>query len=65
MKNLQVKVKCPGCGSIIQMKSKSVRTDVFYCPVCETGVIESPDISMLIDIQKFRMPVRQPVLAKI
>lgn len=34
-----VKVQCPSCRSIIQMKADAVRTEIFFCPVCEEGVI--------------------------
>jgi hypothetical protein len=62
MKNTYISVKCPSCGSTVQMKSKSVRSEYFYCPVCETGVIESSDESMIIDCQKIRLTAKQPVL---
>ena len=65
MKNTFVNVKCPSCRSSIQMKAKSLRSDVFYCPVCGMGEIESPDASMIINVQKMRLPLRQPVLARI
>jgi len=65
MKNVYVSVKCPSCQSTIQMKAKSLRTDVIYCPVCETGEIENPDFSLILDFQKMKRSVRQPVLARV
>ena len=40
MKNRYITVKCPRCRSTIQLKAESVRTEYFYCPVCEEGEIE-------------------------
>ena len=66
MKNKYVSVRCPSCMSTIQMKAKSIRSDVFYCPVCETGEIENPDASMIIECRKAsRLSARQPVLVTI
>ena len=65
MKNMYVSVKCPSCQSTIQMKAKSLRTDVIYCPVCETGVIENPDLSLILDFQKIKRSVSQPVLVRV
>jgi hypothetical protein len=39
MKNRYITVKCPRCRSVIQLKAESVRTEYFYCPVCEEGEI--------------------------
>ena len=33
-------VQCPSCRSIIQMKADAVRSEVFFCPVCEEGEID-------------------------
>jgi chaperone required for assembly of F1-ATPase len=65
MKNKYVSVRCPSCGSTVQMKAKSIRSDVFFCPVCEAGEIESPDISLIIDCYKLKSPAKQPVLVTI
>jgi hypothetical protein len=40
MKNKYITVKCPSCRSTVQLKAESVRTEYFYCPVCEEGEIE-------------------------
>jgi len=40
--NKYITVKCPSCMSISQLKAQSMRSDVFFCPVCETGEIENP-----------------------
>jgi len=40
MKNRYITVRCPSCRSVIQLKAESVRTEYFYCPVCEDGEIE-------------------------
>ncbi|OGO06805.1 MAG: hypothetical protein A2Y92_03185 [Chloroflexi bacterium RBG_13_57_8] len=45
MKNRYITVKCPSCRSVIQLKAESVRTEYFYCPVCEEGEIEHRLIS--------------------
>jgi len=42
MNNKYVSVRCPSCMSISQMKAQSIRSDIFFCPVCETGEIENP-----------------------
>jgi hypothetical protein len=65
MKNKYVSVRCPSCMSTIQMKAKSLRSETFYCPVCETGEIENPEISLTIYCQKVRVPARQSVLVTI
>ncbi len=65
MKNMYVSVKCPSCQSTVQVKAKSLRTDVIYCPVCETGEIENPDFSLILDFQKIKHSVRQPVLLRV
>jgi len=33
--------KCPVCTSISSLEKKAVRSDTFYCPVCQEGEIES------------------------
>lgn len=38
--NKYVTVRCPSCRSVIQIKADSVRSEVFFCPVCEDGEIE-------------------------
>jgi len=40
MKHKYITVKCPSCRSTIELKAESVRTEYFYCPVCEDGEIE-------------------------
>jgi predicted RNA-binding Zn-ribbon protein involved in translation (DUF1610 family) len=61
MKNRYITVKCPSCRSVIQLKAESVRTDYFYCPVCEEGEIEYRFIAP--KVRQFRpmMPARVPV----
>jgi hypothetical protein len=61
MKNKYVSVRCPSCGSTVQMKARSFRSEVFFCPVCETGEIESPDISLIIDCYKVKSLTKQPI----
>ena len=29
--------------SITQMKAKSMRSDIFFCPVCDVGEIDNPN----------------------
>ena len=38
--NRYITVRCPSCRSVCQIKADAVRTEVFYCPVCEEGEIE-------------------------
>jgi hypothetical protein len=38
--NRYVTVRCPSCRSVSQIKAGSIRSEVFYCPVCEDGEIE-------------------------
>jgi hypothetical protein len=63
MKNRYVNVHCPTCNSHIRLNAKSVRSDAFYCPVCEQGEIQARDTN-LIQFPKSRTPVlvRVPVL---
>ena len=35
-----VTVRCPSCLSVSQLKTDSIRSEVFFCPVCEDGEIE-------------------------
>jgi hypothetical protein len=42
MKNKYISVRCPSCMSVSQIKAQSMRSDIFFCPVCETGEIENP-----------------------
>jgi hypothetical protein len=42
MNNKYITVKCPSCMSISQLKAQSMRSDIFFCPVCESGEIENP-----------------------
>jgi hypothetical protein len=42
MNNKYISVKCPSCMSISQIQSQSMRSDIFFCPVCETGEIVNP-----------------------
>jgi hypothetical protein len=65
MKNRYVSFKCPSCMSTVQMKTSSVRSDFFYCPVCETGEIESPITSLIIDCQKIRLCAKQPIPVRV
>jgi hypothetical protein len=37
--NRYVTVKCPSCQSVSQIKADAVRSEYFYCPVCEEGEI--------------------------
>jgi len=43
MKNRYLSIKCPSCMSITQMKAKSMRSDIFFCPVCDVGEIDNPN----------------------
>jgi Zn-finger nucleic acid-binding protein len=61
MKNRYVSIRCPSCGSTVQMKARSIRSDIFYCPVCETGEIKSPNVDLIIYCQKVKASARQPV----
>jgi hypothetical protein len=38
--NKYITVRCPSCRSVSQIKADGVRSEVFYCPVCEEGEIE-------------------------
>lgn len=40
MKHYYVTVRCPSCRSVIQLKADAIRSEVFFCPVCEDGEIE-------------------------
>jgi hypothetical protein len=42
MNNKFISVKCPSCMSISQLQAQSMRSDIFFCPVCETGEIRNP-----------------------
>jgi len=33
--------RCPICTSAFSLEKKSVRSDTFYCPVCQEGEIAS------------------------
>ncbi len=56
MRNRYVNVKCPICNSSIQMKAASVRSEFFFCPVCEYGEIENPGADLIIHCHKVRKP---------
>ncbi len=57
MKNRYVSVKCPSCMITIQMKAKSLRSDIFFCPVCEYGEIEMRGTLPLTHHSDSRLPV--------
>jgi ssDNA-binding Zn-finger/Zn-ribbon topoisomerase 1 len=38
--NRYVTVRCPSCRSVSQLKADAIRSEVFFCPVCEDGEIE-------------------------
>jgi hypothetical protein len=38
--NRYITVRCPSCRSVSQIKADGVRSEFFYCPVCEEGEIE-------------------------
>jgi hypothetical protein len=38
--NRYITVRCPVCRSVSQIKADGVRSEFFYCPVCEEGEIE-------------------------
>jgi hypothetical protein len=40
MMNKYVTVRCPSCRSVSQIKADLIRSEVFFCPVCEDGEIE-------------------------
>ena len=33
--------KCPICTSAFRLEKKAVRSDTFYCPVCQEGEVKS------------------------
>jgi ssDNA-binding Zn-finger/Zn-ribbon topoisomerase 1 len=47
--NKYVTVRCPSCRSVSQIKADAIRTEVFYCPVCEEAEIEYfPDLGRVV-----------------
>jgi hypothetical protein len=35
-----INFRCPVCTSAFSLEKKAVRSDTFYCPVCQEGEVE-------------------------
>jgi hypothetical protein len=65
MKNRYVSVRCPSCKSTIQVKARSVRSEVFFCPVCEYGEIENPVAPLFAHLIEGKLPAARRVPVRI
>jgi hypothetical protein len=63
MKNKYISIKCPSCMSISQIKARSMRSDIFFCPVCEVLEKDNPAAGLETQLYEHRvsMEIRVPV----
>ena len=63
--NRYVTVKCPSCRSISQIKADAVRSEIFYCPVCEDGEIEYHPVHSRVLHEDARLSFELPELVPV
>ncbi len=63
--NRYVTVKCPSCQSISQIKADAVRSEIFFCPVCEDGEIEYHPVRSRVLHEDARLSFELPELVPV